>query len=155
AASVLARAGRLQEAEQRLVAADVAMVLKLGDASLIEPLAEALTLLGRRDLAADLEERLLSRADRSVSWGVLGGLGGPPVAWSRGLAARPGGDDAAAARLFSQAKARSKAVGAGPHAAWCAYELARMGDEDARRGAIEGARRFELDGLLARLEAPE
>lgn len=75
------------------------------------------------------------------------------MAWVRALALRLAGDDEAALELLTRARAQARAVGGGPHAAWCDYERWRIaGDPRARMEALTAARRFGLDGLLERLE---
>jgi predicted ATPase len=139
-------------ARARLAAVDLPLVLRLGDASLIEALIYALDALGELGPLPALRELLLPRSERFVSWGAFGMLWGPPVRYLLGMIERLRGEPEAAISLLARAEEQCAAVQSAPQALRCAAERARALASAGRQREAEAlgaelTRRAEVLGL--------
>jgi hypothetical protein len=152
------------EREAALDTIDEAMmlrVLRVGDRTALEALAELAFATGNREVAAGVAERLDERADGFIAGGVIGMTWDGPVRRALALCAWTNGDLPGAAEHFEVGIALARRMGGEPVAIWMLAELGEllleMGEAERGRSVLEQARRgaesLSMASVLARARA--
>lgn len=128
-------------------------VIRMGDRSVLESLAELAFATGDRELAQQLRERAAPHADNFLTGGVIGLSWDGPMHRLLALCAQTLGESERAVEHFEQGILATRRMGGDPVAAWMSAELGslllRLGRTDRAREVLTAARKDAASMAMA------